>query len=285
LCCDKIFACTHPCNGVKNEGECLPCLHDDCGHDGQKGSDYCNIFWVEDLISSPSLKLICGHVFHYQCISTRIDKKWPGARITFGFLSCPLCKKQIAHPMLKNELDPVLKLFEDVKTKAVQRLSYEGLQNAKELSEQGGKYFKNPEAFALDKLAYYPCSKCKQPYFGGQRRCEEAAGEGQEKFDPSELVCGSCSSGSAQTCQKHGKDFIEFKCRFCCSVASWFCWGTTHFCDGCHKKQCGGDYLNRKQKNQLPQCIGAQKCPLKVAHPPTGEEFALGCGLCKNETF
>ena len=21
------------------------------------------------------------------------------------------------------------------------------------------------------------------------------------------------------------------------SVASWFCWGTTHFCDECHTKQ------------------------------------------------
>lgn len=24
------------------------------------------------------------------------------------------------------------------------------------------------------------------------------------------------------------------------------------------------------------------ECPLHVVHPPTGEEFALGCGVCRN---
>ena len=28
-------------------------------------------------------------------------------------------------------------------------------------------------------------------------------------------------------CKIHGKDFIEYKCKFCCKIASWFCWGTT----------------------------------------------------------
>ena len=37
-------------------------------------------------------------------------------------------------------------------------------------------------------------------------------------------------------CKTHGKDFIEWKCKFCCSVAQWFCWGNTHFCDPCHRK-------------------------------------------------
>ena len=39
------------------------------------------------------------------------------------------------------------------------------------------------------------------------------------------------------SCPKHGTEAIEWKCKFCCSVASWFCWGTTHFCDDCHRKQ------------------------------------------------
>lgn len=33
---------------------------------------------------------------------------------------------------------------------------------------------------------------------------------------------------------------------------------------------------------QLP----GDECPLHVVHPPTGEEFALGCGICRNsQTF
>ena len=50
-----------------------------------------------------------------------------------------------------------------------------------------------------------------------------------------ELVCGGCSDVSqAQMCLKHGTDFLEYKCRYCCSVAVFFCFGNTHFCNPCH---------------------------------------------------
>ena len=43
-------------------------------------------------------------------------------------------------------------------------------------------------------------------------------------------------------------------------------------------------------KQDLPQCpvgpksqqLDVDECPLHVNHPPTGEEFALGCGICRN---
>lgn len=28
--------------------------------------------------------------------------------------------------------------------------------------------------------------------------------------------------------------------------------------------------------------LEGSECPLHVVHPPTGEEFALGCGVCRN---
>ena len=31
--------------------------------------------------------------------------------------------------------------------------------------------------------------------------------------------------------------FSEHKCQYCCSIASWYCWGKTHFCDSCHFRQ------------------------------------------------
>ena len=34
----------------------------------------------------------------------------------------------------------------------------------------------------------------------------------------------------AQECPEHKRDYIEYKCRYCCSVATFFCFGTTHFC-------------------------------------------------------
>jgi len=84
--------------------------------------------------------------------------------------------------------------------------------------------------FAMDRYAYYVCHKCRKAYYGGEARCEvdmageASGGEGgglrvSEDYDPSELVCGGCSDvARAQMCVRHGADFLEYKCRYCCSV-------------------------------------------------------------------
>jgi len=83
-------------------------------------------------------------------------------------------------------------------------------------------------------------------------------------------------------CERHGVRHVEWKCRFCCSLAVRFCWGTTHFCEPCHVKQVAGDYVTRKDKSRLPKCPGKEGCNLQIDHPPNGEEFSLGCSLCRN---
>lgn len=52
-------------------------------------------------------------------------------------------------------------------------------------------------------------------------------------------------------CSKHGTDFLEYKCRYCCSVAVFFCFGTTHFCNACHD-----DFqrMTSVPKEELPHC-------------------------------
>ena len=98
----------------------------------------------------------------------------------------------------------------------------------------------------MERYAYYVCFKCGKAYFGGEARCDLDAGAG-DAFNPEELVCGGCSDVSqvrnqgpahltpllsqAQMCPKHGTDYLEYKCRYCCSVAVFFCFGTTHFCN------------------------------------------------------
>ena len=90
-----------------------------------------------------------------------------------------------------------------------------------------------------------------QAYYGGEARCDEQVGAGDD-FDPSELVCGACSDVSrAQMCAKHGADFLEYKCRYCCSVAVFFCFGTTHFCNACHEEFQRVTAIPRKD---LPHC-------------------------------
>jgi len=75
-------------------------------------------------------------------------------------------------------------------------------------------------------------------------------------------------------CDIHGEDFIEHKCRYCCHVASWFCFGTTRFCDPCH---------DDAGSENIIECKGSKDCPLNGRHPPNGEEYAIGCRMCKNE--
>lgn len=96
--------------------------------------------------------------------------------------------------------------------------------------------------------------------------------------DRKELICGACSAHKAGSkCLQHGTEFIEWKCQYCCGIASFFCFGTTHMCTACHER------WQRK-----PGCLQASKhlctpatCPLHIHHPDHGLEHCLGCALCR----
>ncbi|XP_029559556.1 E3 ubiquitin-protein ligase MYCBP2 isoform X1 [Salmo trutta] len=290
LACSKTQACGHLCGGVRNEKSCLPCLHGCNKSTGclkQDADDMCMICFTEALSAAPSVQLDCSHVFHLQCTRRVLENRWLGPRITFGFMSCPICKNKINHSVIKDLLDPIKELFEDVRRKALMRMEYEGLHKSEAITTPGARFHNDPAGFAMNRYAYYVCYKCQKAYFGGEARCDAEAGKGDD-YDSSELICGACSDVSrAQMCSKHGTDFLEYKCRYCCSVAVFFCFGTTHFCNACHD-----DFqrMTSVPKEELPHCPAGPKgkqlegteCPLHVVHPPTGEEFALGCGVCRN---
>lgn len=123
----------------------------------------------------------------------------------------------------------------------------------------GGRY-QDPATYAMERYAYYVCYKCQKAYYGGEARCD--AQLGGESFDPTELVCGGCSDvARAQMCPKHGADFLEYKCRYCCSVAVFFCFGTTHFCKPCHD-----DFqrVTTIPKNELPMCPAGTYIPFLI---------------------
>lgn len=286
--CVKILPCGHLCGGIKDEETCLPCLHG-CSSVKlkQDADDMCMICFTDALAPFPSIHLECGHVFHYHCCVTVLQKLWIGPRITFGFCKCPICKSKINHVSLRKELDPIDSLYEDVKKKSLMRLEYEGLSKCEAITSKGARHYNDPVTFAFERYAYYVCFKCEKAYYGGEAQCEADAGRADE-YNREELVCGACSDVSrAQMCPKHGTDYLEYKCRYCCSVAVFFCFGTTHFCNPCHD-----DFqrVANLSKTELPQCpvgpksvqLDGEECPLHVKHPPTGEEFALGCGVCRN---
>lgn len=151
--------------------------------------------------------------------------------------------------MLDDLLTPIQELYKDVRRKALMRLEYEGLHNTEAIVAPGTKFHNDPALYAMDRYAYYVCYKCNKAYYGGEARCDAEIGE---NYDPTELVCGACSDvARAQMCPKHGTDFLEYKCRYCCSVAVFFCFGTTHFCNPCHD-----DFqrVTNLPKNELPSC-------------------------------
>ncbi|XP_037071412.1 E3 ubiquitin-protein ligase MYCBP2-like [Pollicipes pollicipes] len=286
--CQRVHECGHACGGVRDEEPCLPCLHG-CSAASlrQDADDMCMICFTDPLSAAPAIQLSCAHLFHLHCCRRVLVSRWLGPRITFGFSLCPICKASIEHTILEDLLAPIRALHEDVRKKALVRCEYEGLKLSEAVTTPGARFYDQLAAFAMDRYAYYVCSKCQKAYYGGEARCDAALAGGDD-YDPSELVCGACSDVSrAQLCPKHGTDFLEYKCRYCCSVAVFFCFGKTHFCNACHD-----DFqrLTSIPVPQLPACpagpravqLEGTECPLQVEHPATGEEFALGCGVCRN---
>lgn len=111
----------------------------------------------------------------------------------------------------------------DVQALCVERLEIENMKNAKELKDKSNQFYGKPEQFAMHIFCFYECFKCKKPYFGGLRNCA-AQQENRGQFNKEDLICpGCCPISFESKCQKHGNKYIEFKCRFCCSIALWFC--------------------------------------------------------------
>jgi|JI9StandDraft_1071089.scaffolds.fasta_scaffold176030_3 E3 ubiquitin-protein ligase MYCBP2 len=78
-------------------------------------------------------------------------------------------------------------LLDKVKDKAVKRAAVEGLDKEPRLKDQKSEYFGNLEKLAVDKLAYYQCHKCQDPYFGGLKQCGAGNHEEEKKEEPEQM--------------------------------------------------------------------------------------------------
>ncbi|CDW75269.1 e3 ubiquitin-protein ligase [Stylonychia lemnae] len=285
--CDKINEeCKHPCCGFKDEVICLPCLKEDCvKKDPSKtlecnGNDYCTICYVEQLDTRHCIQLECKHIFHLDCMIQRVKLKWNGSinGINFNYLECPSCKQE----MIKSDNQELHELItksqeyrEKVKQKVLQRAQIDKLEQDPLITEPQSIFYNNIQALAISRYQFFECFQCKDPFFGGVRDCAIQANQLQAP-NPEEILCNFCTAvklGSGKKiCETHGVEFIEFKCKYCCDMSQWFCFGTTHFCHKCH---------DMAGSNVTKDCPGDEKCPLKGKHPPNGQEHALGCAVCR----
>ena len=101
-----------------------------------------------------------------------------------------------------------------------------------------------PLQYAMFHYEFAPCKQCKLPFFVRAHDCGADAavehGDGVVADPPvamgGDALCGTCreSRGGVVTCKIHGKDSIMWKCRYCCSMATYECFGYFHACDDCH---------------------------------------------------
>ena len=85
-------------------------------------------------------------------------------------------------------------------------------------------------------------------------------------------------------CEKHGNEFVDWKCMYCCSIALFFCGGGGgKFCTPCHN-----DAMNGGPKVRT-QCTGGENCPLGLKKHPKADgdrnksSYPLGCSICRSE--
>jgi E3 ubiquitin-protein ligase MYCBP2 len=298
LSCGKMLDCGHECFGAFAEAHCMSCIRAECvgrkPYVTQLPDDYCNICFTEELDEAPCIELDCGHIFHYECIQRRLESGNDEAAVNFAFVKCPLCSMFIGHcNLFSDELRRVQCLYRDLEMRAYRQLkedeppmpmpmpmaiaiARDDADDADD-SDDSDAMASDAVGYAMKRYAFYNCHICKKPYYGGLANCRDIA----QGLHASDFVCPACSGIGMDSCQIHGRDYMLYKCKFCCSVATYFCWGTTHFCINCHRKQENHDFMTTKSRSDLAQCPDANACPLKVEHPPNGEEFSLGCSLCR----
>ena len=83
---------------------------------------------------------------------------------------------------MNDKLRQLLDLRVEVETLALKVAERQGLLLDERLKTAGDFYFEKPLEFALHKCAFYACSTCDKPFFGGLIDCEQelALAERQE---------------------------------------------------------------------------------------------------------
>ena len=265
--------CKHPNNYSINyySAEYCHCLHPDCVSDasGPTSEDFCGICGIEPLKRYPVVRLTCSHIFHSHCVEGRLANRWTTNNISLSYSRCSLCNTKLqTHYGTFPGLDKANTLRRDLKIRLPPQLKSLEIEIGKKPEDE------DFEDEALRKVNYYECFQCKSLYFGGLHECGE-----QIELPKEQLICSGCRG-----CKTHGSEHIVYKCRFCCALSTYFCFGHTHFCTNCHDRPwdiIDGNHYHYL-KTSLPQCPGPDKCPLGIAHPPNGEEHVLGCTACSD---
>ena len=277
IACEKVLSCGHVCLGVRKEINCPPCLQPKCKKYNdlfsQNIDTSCQICF-EKLITSPIVILSCNHYIHYFCIIKKLKEgeNLYGKKLDFNFIKCPVCDTIFecpSVPEIQKQIEKYKKIYIKVTIMIEQRIIYNKIGNNK-----------NP----FDQFIFYICFKCNNPYYAGIiSKNYNNNGYNQFYANKEDYLCGKDSflynAKGESLCKIHGYKYIEYKCKFCCKIASRFC-SQTHFCEEC--------YSNRNLLNyeicEIKKC-DKDTCEFNGMHAPNGIEYCLGCFLCRFESI
>jgi len=221
--------------------------------------------------------LECGHTVCQECLQSQLNSRWPGDRITFGYLRCGICRAPLAHESITQQLKSHTDFQEKVAEVALTGARENGLLNDLYNKSYERAEILSPEyvlQYATNRMVVCQCSECQVPYCAGVAECAQLMDTGMSHQKPR---CPSCiwkstSGAHGRKCEKHGPQFAIYKCDCCCSLAVWQC-GNSHFCEPCHSGQPREHFC----------CSGPEDCPLGIAHPPNGPSpgnCVFGCSAC-----
>ena len=188
---------------------------------------------LESLDTDNTIELSCGHRWHLSCIATQIQISKPNSshRLLFSGCRCPKCGSFCDHEALRH----LTRSIDNLRGK-VDNLIEEQLKNdMPDEWNQAGSDKGHLLEVGRSKYAFYLCSSCKDPYFGGTVNCADL----DEGILPSEnRLCPSCHPLPQEICEHadlHQASHV-WKCRYCCSPSTFLCYGSVHFCSDCHSR-------------------------------------------------
>eukprot|EP00188_Purpureofilum_apyrenoidigerum_P001888 Plantae.Rhodophyta-Purpureofilum_apyrenoidigerum.ctg20888.p1 GENE.Plantae.Rhodophyta-Purpureofilum_apyrenoidigerum.ctg20888~~Plantae.Rhodophyta-Purpureofilum_apyrenoidigerum.ctg20888.p1 ORF type:complete len:542 (-),score=52.02 Plantae.Rhodophyta-Purpureofilum_apyrenoidigerum.ctg20888:131-1756(-) len=264
--CNVLLECSHKCHGFKGETKHLPCLVKGCenGSKYQNGSDDCAICLCE-LEDEPCIELACGHIWHLTCLKEqlRVAQPNPTRRLMFTGCACGQCGQFCEHDALDGVMRSANALKGKVEALVLEQAKVDNLVEAPSVKDSEGAYHGKLMDYGLHIYAFYLCSVCEEPFFGGTVACADDNGE----IPKGDRICDKCNPRTASVCTNtsHRGHYI-WKCRYCCSEAKYVCYGNVHFCKECHERN---SQRERKEKLKARPCPGLNVCRLPM---PTGKE-------------
>lgn len=222
--------------------------------DGEE--DVCPLCFCELEDDGNGLTLDCGHFFHRECAEMWV-RNWDafrekGEHVAFTNAMCPSgCKHLLRHILLPQ---------------STRIASYYSAVREGKAALIATQYRNKTE----DELLYYICNACQMPFFGGEKICYRMLGSEPSKC-PEDLICLNCEPYS---CTTHGKQFLLYKCYFCCNPATHRSFGNRYLCDRC--------FQSWEKSDIEPQPCVVKDCPWKGKHPvsPTTPPHPVGCLPC-----